>query len=227
VTERGVDMSAMDPSTTPGADFYAYANGAWMKSAVIPDDRSSTGPFMRIQEEVEKRLRTILEECAASDAPPGSPVRRIGDAYASFMDEPAIEAKGLTPLKPTFDRIAKVKDKRDLAALLGSNLRDDVDPLNNSVFWTERLFGFWAEQDLNDPSRVAAYLLQGGLGMPDRSYYLDATPPMEALRTKYVAFITRLMELAGIAQPAAKAVRCSTSSAPSPRRTPRGSTPRT
>ncbi len=206
-TERGIDVSAMDRSISPGGDFFGYANGSWQKSAVIPDDRSSTGPFLRIHEEVELRTRVILEECAASGAPVGSAQQRIGDLYASFMDEQGIEAKGLGPLQATLGRIAQIKDKHGLAAFLGGDLRADVDPLNNSVFWTDRLFGLWAEQDLNDPSRVAPYILQGGLGMPDRSYYLDATPSMETLRATYVAYVTKLMDLAHIAQPAAKAAR--------------------
>ena len=139
------------------------------------------------------RTRAILEECAASGAPVGSSQQRIGDMYASFMDEQGIEARGLAPLHATLGRIAQIKDKHGLAVFFGGDLRADVDPLNNSNFWTDRLFGLWAEQDLNDPSRVAPYILQGGLGMPDRSYYLDATPSMEALRAKYIAYVTKLL----------------------------------
>jgi len=204
-TAHGIDVSALDRAARPGADFYEYANGAWLKSAHIPDDRSSTGPFVRIVEHVEQRTKAILEECAASGAAPGSPQQRIGDTYASFMDEAGIEAKGLAPLKPTLDRIGKLGDKRALAAFLGSDLRADVDALNNTNFETEHLLGLWVEQDLNDPSRAAAYLFQGGLGMPDRSYYVDPSPHMEAIRTQYLAYLTTLLKLAGMAKPEAKA----------------------
>ena len=204
-TAHGIDSSALDRAAHPGADFYEYANGAWLKSAQIPDDRSSTGPFVRIVEHVEQRTKAILEECAASGAPPGSPQQRIGDTYASFMDEAGIEAKGLTPLKPTLDRIAKLADKHALAAFLGGDLRADVDALNNTNFDTEHLLGLWVEQDLNDPTRAAPYLFQGGLGMPDRSYYVDPSPHMEAIRTQYVAYLTTLLKLAGVTKPEAKA----------------------
>jgi putative endopeptidase len=204
-TAHGINVSALDRTVRPGADFYEYANGAWLKSAVIPDDRSSTGPFVRIVQEVEQRTKAILDECATSGAAKGTPQQRIGDTYASFMDEAGIEAKGLAPLKPVLDRIAKLSDKHALSGFLGGDLRADVDALNNTNFNTEHLLGLWVEQDLNDPSRVAPYLFQGGLGMPDRSYYLDPSPHMEALRTQYVAYITTLLKLAGVAHPEAKA----------------------
>jgi len=197
----------MDKVARPGADFYEYANGAWLKTVQIPDDRSSTGPFVRIVEVVEQRTRAILEECAAASAPTGSPKQRIGDAYASFMDESGIEAKGLAPLKPTLDRIAKLTDKRALATFLGGDLRADVDALNNTSFDTDHLFGLWVEQDLNDPSRVAPYFFQGGLGMPDRSYYVDPSPHMEALRGQYLTYIATLLTLAGAKKPAEMAKR--------------------
>jgi putative endopeptidase len=204
---HGVDVAAMDRSISPGADFYAYANGAWLRSAEIPADRSATGPFVQIDERLENRMRAILEECASSGAKAGTPSQRVGDYYASFLDEGAIEAKGLAPLQPALRRIAKIADARGLSAALGADLRADVDPLNNTKFDTDHLFGLWAEQDLNDPSRVAPYLLQGGLGMPDRSYYLDPTPQMDALRTRYRAYVKGLLELAGMRQPDATAAR--------------------
>jgi len=206
-THTGVDASAMDRTASPGGDFYAYANGAWLKSAQIPDDRSGTGPFLRMVEQVEARTKAILEECAASGAAAGTPQQRAGDVFATYLDEAAIEAKGLAPVKPTLARIGKLKDKQALAAYLGGDLRADVDALNNTRFQTTRLFGLWTELDLNDPSRVSPYLLQGGLGMPDRSYYLDKTPAMEALRTQYLAYVTRLLDLAHQPHPAATAAR--------------------
>jgi predicted metalloendopeptidase len=178
-----------------------------MKAATIPDDRSSTGPFLRIYEEVEARTKAILEESAGSGAARGTPQQRIGDVYASFLDEAGIEAKGLGPVKPALDRIAHLKDKHALAGYLGGSVRADVDPLNSTNFETSHVVGLWAEQDLNDPSRVAPYLLQGGLGMPDRSYYLDPSPPMQELRTKYVAYVRSLLELAKVPQAAVKAAR--------------------
>jgi len=204
---HGINASAVDRTASPGADFYAYANGAWLKSATLRDDQSQTGPFTTISDEVLARTKVILEEYAASGSAAGTATQKIGDYYWSFVDTAGIEARGLAPLAPVLDRIAKVKDKRALAAYLGGEVRADVDPLNDTNFDTGHILGLWVEQDLNDVSRVAPYLLQGGLGMPGASYYLDPSPPMQALRTKYVAYLTSLLELAHIAQPAAKAAR--------------------
>ena len=89
------------------------------------------------------------------------------------MDLPAIEAKGLRPLQPAFDRIAAIRDVRDLSRVLGGTLRADVDALNATNFYTDNLFGLWVAQDFNDSTRYVPFLLQGGLDMPDREYYLD------------------------------------------------------
>jgi predicted metalloendopeptidase len=202
-----VDLAAIDRAVTPGADFYAFANGAWLRSATIRDDQAMTGPFLTISEEVLARTKVILEECAASHAPAGSGQQRIGDYYASYLDVDAIAAKGLAPIAPRLDRIAKLKDKRALAAYLGSDLRADVDPLNDTNFDTSHILGLFVEQDLNDPSRAAPYLLQGGLGMPGASYYTDPSARMQGLRTQYLAYLKALLELAHVAQPAAKAQR--------------------
>lgn len=178
-----------------------------MAATEIPADRPSVGPFVQIHERVLLRTRAILEDAAKSGAKPGTDAQRIGDFYASFMDEAAIESKGIAPLKPMLDGLSKLGGKKALAKELGAQLRVDVDPLNNTKFHTTRLFGLWVEQDFNQPTRAGAYLLQGGLGMPDRSYYLDAAPRMEEIRTKYKAYLTTLFKLAGVAQPDARAAR--------------------
>jgi predicted metalloendopeptidase len=123
------------------------------------------------------------------------------------MDEAGIEAKGLTPLKPEFDRIAAIKDNRSLSAYLGSTLRADVDPLNATNLYTDHIFGVWVNQAFEQPGRNVPYILQGGLGMPDREYYLSKSPKMAALRTKYQAHIASVLKLAGIADADAKAAR--------------------
>ncbi|WP_394845759.1 M13 family metallopeptidase [Pendulispora brunnea] len=195
----------MDRSVKPGADFFLYANGSWYAKAQIPPDRNSTGVFTRLTEEIEKRSRGLLEEAARPGAAPGSTAQKIGDYYASYLDEAAIEKQGVAPLAPAFDRIAKIKDASSLATYLGATLRADVDPLNATDFQTGQVLGLFVEQDLNDPSRYAPYLLQGGLGMPDRSYYLDDAPRMQALRTAYLRHLTTNFRLAGIANPEVKA----------------------
>jgi putative endopeptidase len=123
------------------------------------------------------------------------------------MDEAGIEKQGADPLKAVLAAIANMKDVRDLSALLGSQLRADVDPLNNTNFETSHVLGLWVEQDLNEPARYAPYLLQGGLGMPDRSYYLDDSSRMQELRKKYVAHLATLMRLAKLSDADGKAAR--------------------
>jgi predicted metalloendopeptidase len=123
------------------------------------------------------------------------------------MDEAAIELKGLAPLAPALDRVAAIADGAGLARALGETLRADVDALNATNFYTPNLFGLWVAQDLDDPSRYSPFLLQGGLGMPDRDYYLDPSPPVVQIRAKYKAHIEAVLKLAGIADAAPKAAR--------------------
>jgi putative endopeptidase len=190
----GIDLDGMDPAVKPGDDFYRHANGRWEKTAEIPADRSSWGPDQALTEKTSKETREILE--AKKDAPAGSEAKKVGDYYATFMDEALIEKKGLTPLLPELSRIQKIKDKKGLVEVIGDGLRADVDPLNNTNFHTSRLFGFWFAPDLNAPNRVLPYILQGGLGLPDREYYLDPSPKMADVRKKYEAHVARVFALA-------------------------------
>jgi predicted metalloendopeptidase len=123
------------------------------------------------------------------------------------MDEAGIEAKGLAPLQPELSRIAAIKDNRSLSAYLGSTLRGDVDALNATDLYTDHIFGIWVSQALERPDRVVPYILQGGLGLPDREYYLSKAPKMAAIRIRYQAHIAAMLKLAGIAGAEAKAAR--------------------
>jgi len=205
----GVDLAGMDRIAIPGSDFYAYANGTWLAGAVIPPERSSTGPWLQVVETVNARVRAIDEEAARAGAAPGTELQQIGDTYASFLDEAGIEARGLEPLRPTMVRIAALPDRRALAAELGGSIRADVDPLNATSFATSNVLGLWVEQDLNVPGRNAAYLLQGGLVLPDRSYYLDEGGSFDEIRVAYGAYLVELFRLAGapVAEAEAKAAR--------------------
>ncbi|MDB5962864.1 MAG: peptidase [Massilia sp.] len=123
------------------------------------------------------------------------------------MDEAAIEAKGAAPLKPLLAKIDAIKDKAELTRALGTSVRADVDPLNNTNFFTENIFGLWVAQGLNDPSRNMPYLLQGGLGMPDRAYYLTDNAKMADLRTRYQQHIAAMLKLAGYNDSEARAAK--------------------
>ena len=193
-----LDTAGMDRSIKPGDNFFGYANGAWLEHTEIPADRSSFGSSSILSELTSRRTVDLIQDAAKSNAPSGSETRKIGDYYRSFMDSTAIDAAGINPLKPTLDSIAAIHDRKDLAHFLGSTLRDDVDALNATNFYTENLFGLWVAQDLDDPVHYSPFLLQGGLGMPDRSYYLDSSSAMATIRDKYRAHVVAVLDLAKI-----------------------------
>jgi putative endopeptidase len=199
----GIDLSAMDKTVNPGDDFFSYANGTWVKTFEIPADRSRYNSFTVLTEKALERTKEIIEGAATDTAAAGD-ARKIGDAYQAFMDESAIEAHGLTPVQPQLDEIAAVADAGALARLLGSQLRTDVDIMNATDYYTDRLFGLWVSQHLDDPSRNAPYLLQGGLGLPDRDFYLEGGR-MAEIRKQYQAHIAKVLSLANIADADRKA----------------------
>lgn len=203
----GIDVAGMDKSVTPGDDFNSYANGGWIKATPIPADKASFGIFTVLADDTRKRLLALIQDSAKGGSATDGDVRKVGDFYSSFMDEAAIEAKGIAPLKPKLDGIAAIKDRKDLARVLGSEVRADVDALNNTNFETGNLFGVWITQGLSDPSHSYPYLLQGGLGMPDRDYYLSTSPHMAELRKQYQAHVQAMLQLAGFDKPAERAAR--------------------
>ena len=203
----GFDVAGMDTSVAPGDDFYAYANGGWMKTTEIPADSGSYATFAVLRDLAAERTRAILEDAASTDAAAGSNARKIGDYYASFMDEAAIEAAGAAPLKPELAAIAAIKTRADLSRELGATLRADVDALNMTDYTTDRLFGLWVAEDMNDTSKYRAYIMQGGLGLPDRAYYLDDSARFQDLRAKYKAHIAAMFTLAGVSDGEARAAR--------------------
>ena len=195
---HGIAVANMDVSVKPGDDFYQYANGGWMKRTEIPPDRGRVGVFSRLADLSNQRTVGLIEEAAKANAPAGSNARRIAGLYNSYMDEAAIEAKGLAPLRPQLDAIAAINDKRELARALGESLRADVDALNNTHFHTPNLFGLWVAPGFNDSEHYTAYLLQGGLQLPDREYYLGDSARMRDIRTKYQSHILTMLKLAGL-----------------------------
>ncbi|HET7755660.1 MAG TPA: M13 family metallopeptidase [Steroidobacteraceae bacterium] len=203
---HGIDLAAIDRAVRPGDDFFRYANGTWLQQTRIPPDRSVYGTFAILTELNTKRTVALIRDAAAS-APAGSDARRVGDYYASFMDEARIEKLGLKPLEPELARIDAIESRRQLAQALGATLRTDVDVLNNTSLHTENLFGLWVAQDLDDPAHYSPFLLQGGLGMPDRDYYLNPSDHMAAIRDQYRAHIAALLGLAHIGDGPDKAQR--------------------
>src|SRR5277367_297374 len=127
---HGIAIANMDPSVKPGDDFYQYANGDWIKRTEIPPDRGRIGVFTALSELSDKRTAALIEEMAKGSAPAGSGERKIADLYNSYMDEAAIESRGLAPLEPHLKAIAAIRNKQELAHALGESLRADVDALN-------------------------------------------------------------------------------------------------
>jgi putative endopeptidase len=203
----GVDVAGMDRSVAPGDSFDRYANEGWRTRTEMPADRTRIGSFVGVADMVDARNVDIIAGAAARNPAPGSDERKIADYYAAYLDVAAIDQRGLAPLQPVLQRIAAVSSRRDLSAALGASLRADVDPLNATNFWTENLFGLFVTQGLQDPSRTMPYLLQGGLGMPERDYYLSDDADMVRIRTAYRGYIAAMLGLLGTPDAEARAQR--------------------
>ncbi|MBB3227692.1 putative endopeptidase [Luteibacter sp. Sphag1AF] len=201
----GVDQTGIDRSIQPGDDFNGYANGNWEKTAVIPSYRSSTGIFLQLYERAEKRTADLVKAAGDSHPAKGSQERLIADYYAAFMNVDGIEKAGLKPLDGELSAVDAIKTRTDLSRVLGSQLRADVDPINATNLHTEHLFGLFVAQGLEDPSHNMPYLLQGGLGMPNRDYYLGTDKNMVEARQKYQAYIADVLKQSGTADADAKA----------------------
>ena len=205
---EGIIIAAdIDRSVKPGDDFYRFANGSWLKRVELPPDRASVSIFSVLMDLSNRRMTELLAQAAGASAPAGSGQRKIRDLYQSYMDEAGIEAKGLEPIKPHLAEIAAISDKHQLARALGTTLRADVDALNNTNFHTPNLFGVWVAPDFNDPSHYGAYLLQGGLELPDREYYLGGTEPMRRLLEQYRSHVAAMLRLAGFSDSEARSGR--------------------
>ena len=197
----GIDLAGMDRSTAPGDDFFTYTNGAWFAKTEIPPDRSTAGTWTVLGDLAQQRTRELVENLAKPGAAASPDDQRSADYFTSYMDETAIEAKGIEPIKPFLAAIAGITDRRALSSYACGELRADVDALNNTNFETDRLFGVWVSPALDEPARYAPYLLQGGLGLPDRDYYLETAADMQKVRDAYRAHMTTILRLAGIANP--------------------------
>ncbi|MER7073604.1 M13-type metalloendopeptidase [Terrabacter sp. NPDC000476] len=194
--QSGINLEAFDRSARPQDDLFRFVNGTWLDTTQIPGDRSRFGTFDILREESTSRVRDLIEEAAAAhDAVGGSPQRQVGDLYASFMRTERIEELGLTPLQAALSQVAAVTDVESLGATFGRLERDGVGgPLRHFVSPDER-----------SPEDYVVYLEQGGLGLPDESYYREEK--YAAIRTAYVAHIERLLDLAAIPDAADKAAR--------------------
>jgi putative endopeptidase len=191
----GAQDSGVDASVRPGDDFFAYANGEWLKTTDIPAGQPRVDARSEIAELTRKRIASLLADAHAE--PVGSSARQVADFHAAYMNEAAIEAKGLSALKPLLARIDRIRDKAALTQLLGQGLRADVDPLNKGIYRSAHVLGLAVQASIHGEKTNVAFLLQGGLGLPDREHYVGTEPRLQALRSQYEAAIGRMLALAG------------------------------
>src|ERR1700693_4027289 len=185
---HGFDLSNLDRTISPCDDFFQFADGGWVKSHPIPAAYPTWGTFNKLRQDNETALSKILEKAAADkNATAGSNWRKIGDFYASCMDETAVETAGLKPLLPQLQRIADIHDAQSLQAEIARLQRDGAGVL----------FAFGSEQDYKNSTQVIASARQGGLGMPDRDYYTKDDEKSEKLRAAYLQHVTNMFKLAG------------------------------
>jgi predicted metalloendopeptidase len=193
-----------DSSIKPGDDFYRYANEAWLKANTIPAGQSSFDTRAMLAEKTSQRVRDLIENAASAHATKGSIEQKVGDYYSSFVDEDAIEAKGLPPLADELAEITAIKDRTSLSAYLGTTLNSEVEGLTNNA---DHIFGIWINQGFEDSDHNLPHIWQGGLGMPDRADYLDTSPERVDLRNQYQAHIQAVLKRIGVEDPENKAAR--------------------
>ncbi len=188
----GVDTAQMDRSIKPGDDFFRYVNGTWLATVPIPADRARFGMFDALRDKAEADVHALVESLAKTPQPAGSVRQKVGDLYASFMDQARVEARGIEPLKGDLAAIAAAATKADLVRLMSRP--DYAAP-----------FGFGISADPADPTRYVVTVTQAGLGMPSRDYYLSPGPKFDGYRAAYQTYVTRLLELLGDKTPAESA----------------------
>jgi putative endopeptidase len=194
--EPAIDVANMDTTLKPGDDFFRYANGNWMKNHPIPPEYSIYGSFEVLKQENTDQLKSIMDDAVANkNAQPGSIKQKIADFYTSGMDTLAIEKNGLQPIRKEMDEIEALKSTADLAKLTAD--------FHSKGIYT--LFYFGSAQDEKNSEKVIALMYQGGLGLPDRDYYLSPDPRSQEIRNAYVKHVARIFELAGIAKDKAAA----------------------
>lgn len=186
ILKSGVYLQNLDKAIRPQDDFYRHINGGWLAATQIPADRSNYGTFTKLQEDAERDLRDILDEAAQAKAAPGSATQQVGDYYASFLDEAAVEAHGLKPLQDELARIDALKTKQDLAGYIGRSQR----------LFVAQPFAYFIAIDEKNSTQYVSTVTQRGLGMPDRDYYLSDDAKLKGIREKYEPYVRDLLTLA-------------------------------
>lgn len=192
----GIATENMDLSVRPGDNFFKYVNGTWLTNTEIPADKDNYGGFSILADLSQERVKAIIEEASATNAPLGSEEQKIGDLYAAFMDTDAIESAGLEPIEADIERIRGVENHEDVAVLMANSslgIRSPIAP--------------FISVDLKDVKNYVVYLTQAGLGMPNRSYYLDEGEKSDSLRAAYVSYLETMLKEADVDQASMRAKR--------------------
>src|SRR3990172_4609261 len=184
---HGINAGNMDTVVDPAMDFYMYANGGWLKRNEIPASESSWGTFLELADHNKENLRTLLDALAASDHETGTNAQKVGDFYRTGMDSATIEQQGITPIKAYLEEIDAIKTSDDVLKNIVNQQKHGASPL----------FGFFVDGDFKNSAVNAAYAFQGGLGLPDRDYYLDKGNKFENYRKEYVKHLQTIFGLLG------------------------------
>jgi putative endopeptidase len=188
----GIDTVQMDMSVKPGDDFYKYVNGKWLSTFKIPEDKANYGVFVSLVDKSENDIHSLLDELGKTPPAAGSVQKKVVDFYNSWMDEKAIESRGVEPLKADLQTINAAKTKDDLVKLMGNI--DYAGPV-----------GLYIIPDPADPKKYVVAITQSGLGMPNRDYYLNKGDKFDAYRAAYKSYVTKVFELIGDPTPSASA----------------------
>ena len=181
----GVETQHISDTVDPGDDFFRYVNEGWLDTTEIPAGFSNFGSFTELYLRSEDRIEGIILESAGSDAADGTLPQQVGDLYASYMDTDRLEELGLDPARPGLERIAAAQSHDDIASLMGAP-------------GTQSIFGAYVGRDPGNPQRYIVSVSQGGLGLPDRDYYLEDTERFETYREAYLEYIADVFEMIGM-----------------------------
>ena len=188
-SDPAINKDFMDLTINPGDDFYRYANGNWIKNNEVPEDRSSYGSFDIVRKETDKNIRTLLEEVTKkTDAEKGSITQKIRDFYSTGMDTSKIDEEGIKPLQSELTLIENIKTPEDFQDVVARFHTYGLDPLFNGGI----------EQDLMDSKMYRFYLMQAGIGLPDRDYYTTDDDRSKEIRAEYVKHVAKMFELTGV-----------------------------
>ncbi|NVK23607.1 MAG: M13 family peptidase, partial [Gammaproteobacteria bacterium] len=190
----GVELDARDLSVKPGDDFFMHAGGTWYKNYELPADKTRYGAFGKLAERSEERVKAIIDELASKDDLTGE-AKLVADFYNAYMDTETINSKGITPIQPILDEIAAIENVSDLTTLFGKAwLTDTATPIWGGM-WYDRL----------DPNRYELNVGVGGLGLPDRDYYLVESERFANIRAEYEKHIAEMLTFTGAENPAEQA----------------------